>query len=382
MNNKNQSLITAMMYFLITGCCCLLVGSSLTQLMSLYNLSLDKVVVLGSVFALGRVTMVNFAGNMARTKGTRFCVMLGGLGFSIFLFGLGLIHNYYVAYALCFIGGCSQAMQDTVTPILVARASKENYTMNMSIGQALFGAGCFLTPFLIMVMLKMSIPFYVSYLIMGFMALCLIYMGYLLKDEDDEQEEEEMVIPIHVGHFKRTVVYMFIVLFFYSSLIGAYCTYTTSYGEFIGMAEADASLLLTLFNVGSMMGSFAFAPVLKKVNEVDLMNTNLCVSMVLLGLALYFDSALLKYALFTVIGFTLGVIFGIAISTITRICYKDIKAATPRIGFLSGLADVLTPVATGAVIARVGIMFSMEYIAVATVICIILGILVRKDMVE
>ncbi|MDO4198632.1 MAG: MFS transporter [Erysipelotrichaceae bacterium] len=382
MDYKRHSLITAMLYFMMTGCCCLLVGSSLTQLMDLYQLPLNKVVILGSVFAIGRVVIVNFSGNICKEKGSRFCVIAGALCFAVYLFGIGLIHNYYLAYLLCFIGGCGQGLQDTVTPILLAKASKEDYSANMSIGQALFDAGCFIAPLLIGVMLKVNIPFYFSYFVMGIMALCVFFMGLRLKDEKDEEQEEEIVTPMYVNNPYRTVIFAFIFIFFNSSLFGVYCTYITSFGIHMGLSEADSSFLLSLFNIGAMFGSFAFAPVLKKVKEIDVMIFNTSVSAVLLGIVLYVKNISLYYILFPAIGFMLGVIFGVAISIVTRICFKDIGEVTPKLGLMSGMADVSTPVFTGYIISRMGIMFSMEYIMFANIICILMGILIKKDIVK
>ena len=55
---KNQKLIALLafaMYFL-TGAACIVVGSSLPHLVKLYGMELDKVVLLGSAYALGRLS--------------------------------------------------------------------------------------------------------------------------------------------------------------------------------------------------------------------------------------------------------------------------------------------------------------------------------------
>lgn len=55
------------MYFL-TGAACIVVGSSLPHLVKLYNMDLEKVVLLGSAYAMGRLSTVYFTGRMVENS--------------------------------------------------------------------------------------------------------------------------------------------------------------------------------------------------------------------------------------------------------------------------------------------------------------------------
>ena len=156
------------MYFL-TGAACIVVGSSLPHLVKLYNMDLEKVVLLGSAYAMGRLSTVYFTGRMVEKFGPMKVLAGGVLMVTAFLFGIPTIVNYYAGMCFAFLGGVGMGAQDTVCPLLLSMVAKENYAGSLSAGQALFGLGSFATPFLVGILLSNSLPFYYAYYI------CLLY---------------------------------------------------------------------------------------------------------------------------------------------------------------------------------------------------------------
>ena len=65
---KMVAFLAFALYFL-TGAACIVVGSSLSHLVKMYGIALDKVVLLGSAYALGRVLTVYFTGRMVEKFG-------------------------------------------------------------------------------------------------------------------------------------------------------------------------------------------------------------------------------------------------------------------------------------------------------------------------
>ena len=64
---KMVAFLAFALYFL-TGAACIVVGSSLSHLVKMYGIALDKVVLLGSAYALGRVLTVYFTGRMVENR--------------------------------------------------------------------------------------------------------------------------------------------------------------------------------------------------------------------------------------------------------------------------------------------------------------------------
>ena len=162
-NNRILMFLAVGMYFL-TGAAAFLVGSSLPQLVEMYNMGLDLVVLLGSAFALGRVLTVGITGRMVERFGPKVILGAGVFLVSSFFLGLPLIPNYYAGMVFAVLGGIGMGVQDAVCPLLLSMSCKNNYAGALSAGQAFFGIGSFATPFLVGVMLSAELPFYYAYL--------------------------------------------------------------------------------------------------------------------------------------------------------------------------------------------------------------------------
>ena len=153
------------LYFL-TGAACIVVGSSLSHLVKMYGIALDKVVLLGSAYALGRVLTVYFTGRMVEKFGPIKVLAVGTVLIGAFLIGIPTVPVYYAGLAFAFLGGAGMGTQDTVCPVLLSMAFHDTYAGAMSAGQAFFGLGNFTTPFLVGIMLSGQLPFYYSYYIL------------------------------------------------------------------------------------------------------------------------------------------------------------------------------------------------------------------------
>ena len=137
----------------------MLVGSSLPQLVEMYGKPTETVVLMGSAYALGRVTTAYIMGRMVEKFGPIKVLLCGIILVSAYFVGVPTIHVFFVGLISAFLGGAGMATQDTVCPVLLSTAFKENYAGSLSAGQALFGLGNFATPFIIGVLLSAGTGF-------------------------------------------------------------------------------------------------------------------------------------------------------------------------------------------------------------------------------
>ena len=157
---KNSSLITILafgLYFLV-GAGALLVGSSLTQLIGVYGRTMDAVVLLGSSFAIGRVSTVGLTGRLVEKIGAKAVYAISVLATCVYFVGIPLFPNYYAGMAAAFLGGVGMGAEDAVCPLMLSISCRNNYAGALSAGQAFFCVGSFAMPFLIGVMLSERLP--------------------------------------------------------------------------------------------------------------------------------------------------------------------------------------------------------------------------------
>lgn len=383
---KNQKLIALLafaMYFL-TGAACIVVGSSLPHLVKLYGMELDKVVLLGSAYALGRLSTVYITGRMVEKFGPMKVLAGGVLMVAVFLFGLPTVVNYYAGMCFAFLGGVGMGAQDTVCPLLLSMVVKENYAGSLSAGQALFGLGSFATPFLVGVLLSGGKPFYYAYYILLIVPIVMLILIPFVKINSEAQTEaqEESVKPLYVKKASIAYIALFIVCAAYSAVVNTLGLYISSFAEGMGISPATSAFMLTVYNVGCVVGSFLFVIVLKKVSAQVVLLGNFVLSGTILTVALMINKSEMYFVAFFVAGFFLGVLFSVIVTIATRIGYKRISVASSLVATASGASDIFTPIVTGMVVGALGIHISIGYAIVMVLISAIASAILWANTTE
>lgn len=350
------------MYFL-TGAACIVVGSSLPHLVKLYDMDLEKVVLLGSAYAMGRLSTVYFTGRMVEKFGPMKVLAGGVLMVAAFLFGIPTIINYYAGMCFAFLGGVGMGAQDTVCPLLLSMVAKENYAGSLSAGQALFGLGSFATPFLVGLLLSNSLPFYYAYYILLVVPIVMLVIIPFVKldGKGTGQGQEENVKPLYVKRAWIAYTAMFVVCAAYSAVVNTLGLYISSFAEGIGISPATSAFMLTVYNIGCVCGSFLFVIILKKVSVQFVLLGNFVLAGAALLSSMVINRVEIYFICFFVAGFFLGVLFSVIVTIATRIGYKRISVASSLVATASGASDILTPIVTGMVVSALGIHMSVGY---------------------
>ena len=376
------------MYFL-TGAACIVVGSSLPHLVKMYQLQLDKVVLLGSAYALGRVLTVYVTGQMVEKLGPARVLAGGCVLIAVFLFGIPTIPNYYAGMVFAFLGGVGMGAQDTVCPVLLSVVFRENYAGSMSAGQAFFGLGNFATPFLVGVMLSGKLPFYYSYYILllvpVLMLLCIPFakIDTCVRGNNSEEEvQEETVTPLYTRNAVLAYAAIILVDIAYCAEVNGIMTYTSSFAESMGISPSISAFMLTVYNVGCFVGSLAFVVILRKVKVQTVLLVNHVIALSAIVTMLVVDKVPVYFVGLAIAGFFLGVLFSTIITIATRIDYKHISRAGSLMATVGGGSDILTPVITGIMVATWGVGSAYKYVIIMCIVSIIGATVLRLNTTE
>lgn len=369
---KNSTLITILafgLYFLV-GAAALLVGSSLTQLIGVYGKTMDAVVLLGSSFAIGRVSTVGLTGRLVEKIGAKAVYAISVLMTCAYFVGVPLLPNYYAGMAAAFLGGVGMGAEDAVCPLMLSISCRNNYAGALSAGQAFFCVGSFAMPFLIGVMLSERLPFYGAFYVLTAIALillaCLPFVK-LEKQTKTAETQEEQVKPLYTKKLWLAYAGALIGVACFSGAVNVLCLYTASFAQSMGISEANAAFMLTIYNIGGVIGSFAFTWILKKVKERIIVIINSVISMIALAAAILFHKTEIYFICLFITGTFLGVMFSLFVAITTRIGYKRISVASSYVAIAAGISDVMTPILSGALVGVFGVG-SAFYYALATVV--------------
>lgn len=382
-NYKLIAFLAFAMYFL-TGAACIVVGSSLPHLVKMYDMKLNQVVLLGSSYALGRVLTVYITGRLVEKLGP-MKVLAGGVTLiGAFLLGVPTVVNYYAGLAFAFLGGVGMGAQDTVCPVLLSAAYKDNYAGSLSAGQALFGLGNFATPFLIGVLLSGSMPFYYAYYILLLVpVIMLICIPFAKMDSmQGEGTEEETVKPLYTKNTLLAYAAIIIACAAYSAVVNTIGLYTSSFAESLGISQSTSAFMLTVYNIGCFAGSIVFVIILKKANVQKVLLVNCICALTAIETALFINKIPVYFAGLFFAGFFLGVLFSVIVTIATRIGYKHISVASSLVATAGGASDILTPIVTGFLVGRLGVGFSFHYAAIMIIISIIAAAVLKMSTAE
>lgn len=384
--NRNQKIMAFLafaMYFL-TGAACLVVGSSLPHLVKLYNKQMDQVVLLGSAFALGRVITVYITGRLVEKLGAMKVLVFGTLFIGAFLLMIPLFKNYYVGLVAAFLGGIGMGAQDTVCPVLLSKAYNNKYESSLSAGQAMFGLGSFATPFLVGLLLSGGMPFYYAFYILLIVPIIIIVCIPLIKPEVQSREDSksEGIKPLHVKNLILSYVSILIATAAYCAALNTISLYTSSLGESIGLSSSLSAYMLTIYNVGCVLGSLIFVLMLRKVKAQKVLIINNVFAMLGILIAVFVNTAISYFIGVFLAGFFLGVLFSVIVAIATRIGYKHISIAGSLVAIVGGASDILTPIVTGYFVGVLGIGFSFQYAFIMIVITLIAAIILQLNTTE
>lgn len=373
------------LYFL-TGAACIVVGSGLSHFADKFSTDIKTIVILGSLYSLGRVSTVYLTGKLVEKVGPFKVTIMGIFLMGLYLTGMAYTHSFYYALIFAYIGGVGMGAQDTVCPLFLSVAYPDNYAGSLSAGQGLFGLGGFVTPFLTGVMLMNKLPFYFAYyVLLVFAIITLIFVLYekkaintiLNQKGNITLSEESQIKPLFTKNKVMVFTAILLAAATYSTTVNAIGLYTTTFAEYQGFSSANAVFLLTVYNVGAVIGSLIFILILKRISAVNILIVNNILSIIIFAILEYIKKPTVYFICLFAAGFLLGVLFSLIVEITTRIGYERISVASAYVAVAGGFSDVLTPIITGLIVGMFGIASIYRYVLISIIITTALAIIVR-----
>jgi MFS family permease len=366
--------------YLLTGSACLVIGSTLEQLIGYFKSELVAVTALGSAFALGRVCTVFFVGRLTERLGTKW-VAAGGLTLLLCFFGgIPLAGSIRTALVFAILGGIGMGAQDAACPVIFLDAFPGHYPSAMSVGQAFFGIGCFIPSLVTGFLLKQGLPFvYTYYFCAGICVLMLLILP-LMKNSSQRIEGSQAsakALESPAGPGIRTWLLFAAVCVFYCTATNTINLYTPSYTVSLGIPPERGVNVLTLYSSGCMIGSLLFSLVLRRIRPLTLSCINLGAGMCCMGAAYFARSFAVLGTVYFITGLFLGVIFSLLVITAVGLNPHRAGRAGALVAMLCGGADIAAPLVTGAVITATGIGASLWFVRFALILALAAALIFR-----
>ena len=376
--------IIAFALYFLAGAEGALISGSLTHLVGYWGMELDKIVLFSSAYSLGRMSSVYITGYLVEHFGSRRLLFVGTGLMLLYLICFPMAWSYTAALVFAFLGGAGMTVQDTAGPLLMGNISgRRGYSGMLSIGQALFGIGGFAAPFLVGVFTSFGASFKAAFYLLALVPTAMLICLFGEKEHAAAAAEQSGTIqPLHCKNTWLCFLGLALFVLCYDAAGGILSLYATSYAKATGLGDSAASFVLSVYQVGGVVGSLVFSVVLRRIsaNSAAIMNLCLAAAAAALGLALGGGSIL--FLVFLLLGLFSRPVFSMMVSMATRVGYKHVSIVGSVLGLVSGAVGVLIPVVTGGIIAQKGPGFSIALYLGLCLMCIMAALVIKSNTKE
>lgn len=351
--------------YMLVGAACVSIGTSLMHLSQFYEITISHAAVLASAMALGRVSTVFISSMVTERFGSKFSLSAGIILIGIFCLGIPSTRNFILAAICAALGGIGQGLSDSSCPVILQHVFKDNYHRAVSMTQVFYGIGNFITPFVFSLLLLAGMKWQLLYYGLFFLAMVMIVIMQFVRMQatgEKKQGAEKKSAESPKGRINRKVIILFILFAFtYTAMINTVYTYTTAYNMSLGFDESVSVTMLTMFSIGTIIGSLIFAWVLKYFRVASVMFFNCIASFVIFQAIKAVTAKSILLPGYFAFGSLFGVVYSFLISVSTEMMPGRASFAAAMVAFCSGSADILSPLITGQLVNRFGTGMSFQY---------------------
>lgn len=276
-----------------------------------FSVDVGQIALLIAIKNLFTLICLYFSGLWSDKFGRKLFIGIGSCFFLLFLIIMIFSHNYFLVLIGAAFAGLGHGFMDAPSQSIIFDVFRDKAAAPMSFVQVFFASGAMLLSLLAAQFINLNIDYRFVFIIISVVGILLLIISRIIKYPDQ--------IVAANNKFKSNVDYS--KLFWLLSLTFCYgcyfillITWLPIYlRDFLGFDDSFAVLMLTLNQLGSIVGSLLWAYVLSKVRLVNLMRFNSLLGLIGLGGLLFIKNVWVVVILVIMLGFVLGNFFSCCI---------------------------------------------------------------------
>lgn len=269
--SENKLIAGSMFSFMVSGACCLALGSLIPFLRDSYGLSYDFAGMLGSLQSVGNLVAIFLMGFLPTFVGRRKSVLMTSVwmvaAYLIFTAGVG---TPWILALACFMTGIAKGGNANFANTMMSTLPGKKATVGYNMVHGAYAIGALASPILIVLCTGSNAAGWriATAVLLGLCVLQLIDYGTVALPPE---KIEKSVKTIDRSFLKSKSFWLAsAILFFYVSTEYAINTWLVTYFQDIGvlsdnMAQLMASLLWLIMFVGRMIGASIVGKVKRSV---------------------------------------------------------------------------------------------------------------------
>lgn len=346
-----------------------ILSALMLPLSMLFSVNVGQIAVLIAIKNLFTLAFLYISGLLSDRYGRKYFIGIGGCFFLAFLIIMLFSNNFYWAMIAAASAGIGHGFMDSPSQSLLFDIFGDRAGSAMSFVQVFFAGGAMLTSFLAAYFLNVALDYKLLFIL-----LCIIGFVLLLLSQFITYPSRKIVADnAKEKPDYQKLFWLLSLTFCYGCYFILLITWLPIYlSKVLNFSESLSVLMLTLNQLGSIIGSLCWAYVLSKWRLISLMKMNACLGMlVILGL-LFIKIDWLVIILVIMLGFILGNFFSCCIGLGGELFILRKGWITGLVASANMLAGSLLASVSSFMVTSIGVWFVFGLAGVFVVLCFVL----------
>ena len=382
-NNEVKRSVPALAYLsiLAVSMTMFIINATLVPLSVFFNVDIVHISWTVSCLGIGRMSTQIFCGKLADKYGRKIITLIGMVLMFVFFIGMPLTNSFVMTLVLTTIGGMGYGMVNTsmLAVIFDCFAPVGKNATAQSYVQLFFAGGGVIIPFIAEKALSKGINW--SYLYWGcaiytlILTICIFIVKFPKQYKKQATDAGFIIKP---SLLKEGVLLCAAVFFIYSTGLISSTWISILASESFSIDSILALRALTIYNLGSVIGTIVFAQLVKKIHGTILLMVNAVVALISFSVCLLTSSMIIFFMAAFMAGFVVAISFNIGVSVGGEMFSDNAATISGWISVMSGLAGLTMPIIVGALKDSFGLRKAFSFVVVLLVIAILVTSILRK----
>ena len=364
----------------LLGSFVIIVNATLVPIADTYTISLTRAGLFISCLGLGRVLSQAAGGALADRLGRKIIFLLGQCIMLVFFITFPLSRNFALSVALCIFAGIGYGMLNTssLAVIFDAFAPSGRNAVAQSGVQLMFATGGILTPLIANGLLRSGVYwgnlywFWAAYTIVIMVATCLMKFPAPFQRkavENGFQSEPNLILDGFLLCLVLFCVYSFgMVMTTWLPVLAM---------ETIAFESTQSVLLLSIYNIGCLLGTLIFMRLLKKIHTLVFLTLNPIIAIAGLLLCFSTDIPVVFMAGAFLMGSVVPIYFNMSVGLGGELFGTRAGTITGMVATSSSVSTLLIPALTGWLLEKTNVFTAISTAFALGIAAILLSLLLK-----
>lgn len=336
-----------------------------------YGVSTGDMGLLISAKSIGTFFMLYVSGYWSDKYGRKPVIFSGAICMLFFILGLIVSNNFYLAIIFAFMGGIGHGIMDAPSMSIIFDLFPSNPAPGMSLVQVFFSGGGVAVTITTAQILKYGLDWRLILYAFAFIGVALAFLTYSAVFPPKYRLEPDSSGTAQVPKYKsepllkKEGAMLAICMAFFAVYQAVVFTWMPTFAEAgKGLSEADSLSVLTVYQIGTVIGALVFSQVLRKIHATQVMILNSLMTLLLFVGFLWVTTLTTIFIVTFLMGIFMGIFFSLCINMGGELFSEKAGTMTGLLGTVNMLTNSISLIVSGQLIKVIGITSIYQFVPV------------------